>query len=137
MPPKTTPKSSAAVQVTEFIWPRATGEWVAASGTLALYLTGLVAPSLVVPGSAAWDLLADYFPGGGPSTFLWLVKRLFYIIAAAHAGEMILFDLLRLRKHGVARFSALWWKWELCVFIEGIAAWVRIGKYIARKEKLL
>ncbi|KAJ4163563.1 hypothetical protein LMH87_005284 [Akanthomyces muscarius] len=125
---------SAPVQITEYVWPRATGEWLAGGGTLALYAAGL-ASRWVVPGSALWDLLAQYFPGG-PDAFLWITRNVVFWLAAAHAAEVLLFDQLRLRRHGVPRWSALWFKWQLSVFIEGIGAWGRIGKVIAAKQGL-
>ncbi|TQV97039.1 hypothetical protein IF1G_04279 [Cordyceps javanica] len=123
------------VQITEYVWPRATGEWLAAGGTLALYAAG-VASRWAVPGSGLWALLERYFPGG-PEAFLWVARNVVFWLAAAHAAEVLLFDRLRLRRHGVPRWSAVWWKWSLSVFVEGIGAWGRVGRVIAEKQALL
>ncbi|KAM3501489.1 hypothetical protein MY10362_005512 [Beauveria mimosiformis] len=127
--------SSSPVRITEYVWPRTTVEWLSGGGTLTLYAVGL-ASRWVTPGSALWDLVARYFPGG-PDAFLWIARNVVFWLAAAHAAEVLLFDQLRLRKHGVPRWSALWWKWQLSVFIEGVGAWGRIGKVIAEKQGLL
>ncbi|ATY59690.1 hypothetical protein A9K55_003447 [Cordyceps militaris] len=127
--------ATAPVTITEYVWPRAVPEWLGGGGILALYAVG-IASRWAVPGSSLHALLERSFPGGA-DTFVWIAHNVVFWLAAAHAVEVLLFDSLRLRRHGVPRWSALWWKWELSVFIEGIGAWGRIGKVIQEKQALL
>ncbi len=124
--------NSGAVKITEYATPTLIDS-LAIGGMLALYGAGVASP-WVVPGSDIWSVLTQYFPGG-PERFLWITQNVVKWLALTHAVETILFDQLRMRKHGVPRFSALWWKWEISVFIEGIGAWRRIGNVIAQKKK--
>lgn len=125
-------RRTTTTTITEFAPPGVT-DWIAISGTLSFYALGLIAP-WIVPGSKIWNLLLEYAPIA-PERVAWLARTVGPLLALAHAFEAVLFDQLRMKKYGVARFSALWWTWELSVFVEGIGSWIRIGKVIAAKEK--
>jgi hypothetical protein len=120
-----------SITITEFARPGAI-DWVAIAAILTLYGAGVATP-WIVPGSKAWDLLKELFPGG-PEQFFWIMRNVVKWLALVHAFEAVLFDQIRMRKHGVPRWSALWWKWEISCFVEGIGAWKRIGKVIAQKQ---
>lgn len=120
------------VQVTKYVPPRAAPEWLAAGGILALYAAGLTS-GYVTPDSTFWAVLKEYVPGG-PERYLWIIRRAFAVIASSHAFEVLLFDQLRMRKHGVPRWSAVWWKWEATVFVEGIGAWKRFADFVSRQQ---
>ncbi|KAJ6779300.1 hypothetical protein PWT90_10377 [Aphanocladium album] len=126
--------TTAPVPITEYVAPRAAGEKVAALVTLALYGAGAASP-WVTPDSAAWELLATYLPGGlTPERILALTRTLVAVLAGVHGLEVLLFDQLRLKKHGVPRFSSVWWQWSLTVFVEGVGAWARFGKLVTEKS---
>lgn len=122
-----------AVTITEYVGPRGASEKVAFVVILGLYAAGLAARTVVVPGSTAFSLLVDYFPGG-PATFLRVTRGLAGGLAAVHALEALAFARLRLLSHGVPRFSKLWWQWTLSVFVEGFPVWARFGKLVAEKQ---
>lgn len=124
--------NSGAMKITEFAAP-APVDCLVIGGMLVLYGAGAISP-WVVPGSDIWKTLTEYFPGG-PERFLWITQNIVKWLAITHAVETLLFDQLRLRKYGVPRFSALWWKWEVSVFIEGIGAWKRIGQLVSQKKQ--
>lgn len=81
-----------------------------------------------------WNLLTQYFPGD-PEWVVWIGRTLVPLLALAHAGEVVMFDQLRLRRHGVRRWSRVWWMWEISCAVEGIRAWKRIDGVIADKKK--
>lgn len=122
---------STTTIITEFAAPGAI-DWIAISGMLSLYGSGLAAP-YITPGSKIWDLLLEHAPFS-PNRLVWVARTVVPLLALVHAFEAVLFDQLRMRRHGVRRWSALWWKWEFSCFVEGVGAWVRIGKVIAEKE---
>lgn len=124
---------SKPVTITKYAPPKL-ADWIAISGILALYGSGVAAP-WISPDTKIWDLLTQYFPGG-PARFLWIASTIVPVLALTHALESLLFDRFRMQKHGVPRWSALWWKWEISCFVEGIGAWKRIGEVIAKQGSL-
>lgn len=119
------------VQITAYARPRGF-DWVVFGGVLWYFFNAATLP-LVVPGSRVWDILTVVFPGG-PLWFRWIVRAIFVPVVALHLTEAVLFDRKRMQRHGVQRWSGLWWKWELSCFIEGLAAWHRIDGIIAQKK---
>jgi hypothetical protein len=87
----------------------------------------------VVPGSAPWEVLKVVFPGG-PEWFRWVVNAIFWPVMGIHLVESWLLDRWRLQKHGVARWSLLWWKWETANFFEGLTVWKRLDGLVAEKK---
>ncbi|EFQ99304.1 hypothetical protein MGYG_02316 [Nannizzia gypsea CBS 118893] len=124
--------NASAVIITEYAMPSPL-DWFQIGFILALYVAW-IASAWVTPGDATWNLLARYFPGGA-EWGLWVVRTGVSLVALAHAFEVVLFDQLRMRRHGVRRWSALWWTWEISCFMEGIRVWNRIDRVIASKKK--
>ncbi|KAF3491701.1 uncharacterized protein GIQ15_01218 [Arthroderma uncinatum] len=124
--------NASAITVTEYTMPSPL-DWFQIVFILALYGSG-VASAWITPGDNAWNLLTQYFPGG-PEWGLWFIRTLVSLVALAHALEVVLFDQWRMQKHGVRRWSTLWWMWEISCFVEGVRTWNRIDKAIADKKK--
>ncbi|KAI9901708.1 hypothetical protein N3K66_003525 [Trichothecium roseum] len=101
---------------------------------VSFYFASYAALPRIVPGTAAWDLLAAYFPGGA-GTFCWLVDTIFWPVVGIHSVEAVLFDRTRLSRYGIPRFGGLWWKWMLNVFIEGAPAFGRFEAMAQREIK--
>ncbi|KAG5924573.1 hypothetical protein E4U42_004607 [Claviceps africana] len=100
---------------------------------VAFYFLSVASLPCITPGSPLWRLLSACFPGG-PETFRWQVKILLLPVLGIHTAESLYLDLSRLRKHGVDRWSAQWWMWIVSCFFEGIMAFRRFDRVIARKK---
>lgn len=120
------------VKITKYAPPTAPDAFVLVT-LLGLYGLGASAP-WITPGTEVWGLLNQHVPGGAERV-VWVARTVVPLIVGAHLLEAIVFDILRLQRHGVPRFSALWWKWEISTFLEGMAVWKRVGKVIAAAEK--
>ncbi|PHH85571.1 hypothetical protein CDD83_233 [Cordyceps sp. RAO-2017] len=83
------------------------------------------------PGTRVWRAADALFPGGAP-LYRRLVRALCLPVLALHAAEACYFDR-RLRRHGVDRWSALWWRWASSCFVEGVMAFRRFDAVVARK----
>lgn len=119
------------VEITSYVPPQ--GADCLSFGGLLFYFCSAASLPLITPGSALWNVLAVVFPGG-PVWFRWIVRTIFVPVVLLHLFEAIMFDLRRMQRHGVQRFSGTWWLWELSCFIEGLTAWWRIDGIIARKK---
>lgn len=53
-----------------------------------------------------------------------------------HATEAFFFERRKLAKHGVARFSRLWWTWMTSVYIEGAGAFLRVDALVKEQKEL-
>lgn len=87
----------------------------------------------VTPGSAAWGTLVRW--GGGemaPIVARRVVLGAFLFALTVHVVEAVLFEKKRMQRHGVERWSGLWWKWMGCVMLEGATAWQRVDVVIER-----
>ncbi|KAG6042215.1 hypothetical protein E4U41_002558 [Claviceps citrina] len=98
-----------------------------------LYFLSVASLPWIVPGSRLWGFLAACYPGG-PETFRWLVKALMIPVVAIHVLEPLYLDLSRLRRHGVDRWSGQWCMWIVSCFFEGLMAFKRFDRVIARKK---
>ncbi|KAG5981331.1 hypothetical protein E4U55_003060 [Claviceps digitariae] len=101
--------------------------------SVAFYFLSVASLPWIAPGSPLWRLLAAYFPGG-PDTFRWLVKALILPVVGIHTLEPLYLDLSRLQKHGVDRWSVQWWMWIVSCVFEGVMAFKRFDRVIARKR---
>ncbi|EHK16752.1 uncharacterized protein TRIVIDRAFT_184116 [Trichoderma virens Gv29-8] len=119
------------IYLTEYAWPRGF-DWVPLGGVVFYYICCVGLP-WVVPGSGIWDTLEVVFPGG-PEWFLWIVRTIFWIVFGIHVVEVFLLDRWRLQKHGVPRFSRVWWAWTSNIFFEGVTTWNRLDSIIAAKR---
>jgi hypothetical protein len=87
----------------------------------------------IQPGTFVYDRILPWFPGG-PKWFLGLSRSLALPVLGIHTGEAYLLDRKKLRKYGVERGTALWWKWTLSCFIEGFGCFQRIDEVVKAKE---
>ncbi|CEJ82948.1 hypothetical protein VHEMI02986 [[Torrubiella] hemipterigena] len=128
------PPSRSALRITEFAAPK-TPDCIAIGAILFLYGAGVASASgHFAPGTALWETAERLLPGSAEK-LLWVAQKIVPWLALVHGIEAVLFDQLRMKAYGVPRFSALWWKWEISCFIEGLGSWKRIGKVIADKQK--
>jgi hypothetical protein len=124
--------NTSAIAITEYAMPSPL-DWFAIGCMLALFGTGVASP-WITPGNHIWNLLTQYFPGGA-EWVVWIGRTLVPLLALAHAGEVVMFDQLRMRRYGVRRGSRIWWMWEISCAVEGIRAWKRVDGVIAHKKK--
>lgn len=96
--------------------------------TWAIFLTR----TRIVEGTWFHDKVLPWFPGG-PAWFLWIVNLIVLPVLVIHASEATWLDMSRLRKHGVERGTALWYKWIVSCFIEGRGCFQRIDATVKRK----
>ncbi|KAF7507469.1 hypothetical protein GJ744_010400 [Endocarpon pusillum] len=61
----------------------------------------------------------------------WLITPMLGI----HVCEVVWMARTRLRRHGVERWSRLWWEWVATCFIEGLGAFQRIDGMVRDKEE--
>lgn len=88
----------------------------------------------IVPGTWFWEVPLQYWPGG-PEWFVWIAKTIALPVVVIHLVESYMLDTTRLKKHGVERGTALWWKWVFSCFIEGYGSYQRTGAIVERKRK--
>ena len=120
------------VYVTEYRVPRGL-DGLVMGAVLFYYLCWFTLP-LARPGTSVWKVLEAVFPGG-PGFYRWLVRTIFVPVVGIHVVEAVLFDRYRMRRHGVERWSRLWWIWELDCLVEGYPCWARIDSVIENKRK--
>ena len=72
-----------------------------------------------------------------PAPFLYDIRPyLFWGMVGVHGMEVGFFSFMRLARHGVRPFSAVWLAWLCSVFVEGVGAWVRFdGMVNIEKER--
>ncbi|KAL7897825.1 hypothetical protein HDV63DRAFT_375941 [Trichoderma sp. SZMC 28014] len=107
-------------------------DWAPFLGVIFYYFCAVGLPWLE-PGSIPWEMLKAVFPGG-PEGFRWLVKAIFWPVVGIHVAEAFLLDRWRLQKHSVARWSRVWWAWEITIFCEGLTSWKRFDRLVAEKK---
>lgn len=117
--------------LTEYRAPRGLGAAVFAGVTL--YAVCWATLDAVVPGTTAWRLLADYWPGG-VDVYRAVVQLLFWPVVVAHLAEAAIFDQVRMARYNVPRFSRLWFVWMLNCLVEGYPTFQRVDAVM--KEKL-
>jgi hypothetical protein len=119
------------IYVTAYQAPRFADAIVMAA--VSFYFVSFLSLPWVVPGSPVWNLLSAYFPGG-PASFRWLVKAIFFPVVGIHLVEPVVLDRTRLRKHGVDRWSGQWWMWMVSCFFEGFMVFRRFDDVVAKKR---
>jgi len=119
------------VYITEYAPPK--GFDIAVAGAVAFYFISYLALPWIQPGTAVWDLLATWFPGG-PKWYTWLVRIIVLPVLAIHLGEGFWFNRTRMAPHGVLLGSALWWKWQVGQFFDGVCSFHRVDAVIAAKK---
>lgn len=99
-----------------------------ASTSLAAQAAGYVAP-----GSKVWRALDAVVPGGA-ERYVALQRLVVVPMLAIHVGEAAWMSR-KVEKHGVERWSGLWWKWVADNFLEGFGALARFDKEVKRLTK--
>lgn len=120
------------ITVTTYVPPRP-ADWIIFVAVTFYFVSAASLPWLL-PGTTAWTLLDKGFPGGA-AMFRWLVKLIFWPVLGIHVAECYFLDRLRLKKHGVERWSATWLLWEASCFLEGLMVWKRFDILVADKQK--
>jgi hypothetical protein len=120
------------IRITEYERPQSFFQFFVLAGCL-LAFTVFSTMHMIVPGTFVYDRVLPWFPGG-PEWFLWLVNAIALPVVAIHLAEAWWLDRSRLRKHGVERGTALWWKWICSCFMEGRGCFVRIDATVKRKR---
>ena len=121
------------IKLTSYLPPRKPAHIIVFSLCAMAYIN-FATKHLMVPGTLFYDKILLWWPGG-PEAYIGLVNKVFYPMLAIHFTEAFLLDRTRLRKYGVERGSALWWKWMASVFIEGWGCWDRIAAEVKRKTQ--
>ncbi|ATY59147.1 integral membrane protein, putative [Cordyceps militaris CM01] len=120
------------IVVTTYAPPRP-GHWVILLAVTFYFVSAATLP-WTGPGSTAASLLDRGFPGGA-ALFRWLVKVIFVPVLGIHIAECYMLDRLRLSRHGVERFTGIWFLWEISCFLEGFMTWRRFDELVAEKQK--
>jgi hypothetical protein len=120
------------VRITEYEPPRKPAH-IVVFGLCVMAFTFFATKDRIVPGTWFYDNVLPWFPGG-PEWFHWTVKIVGPLTLAIHTFETWNLDRTRLRKYGVERGSALWFKWILSCYIEGFGCYQRIDATVKRKK---
>lgn len=120
------------IYVTEYHAPRGF-DWVVGGGVAFFFCNALALPWLQ-PGTTFWQVVDTLWPLGAPQ-YAWLVKAMVIPVLIIHVTECLLFDAYRMHRHSVPRWSGLYWKWQISIFMEGIGAWRRFGEMVKEKEE--
>lgn len=119
-------------RLTEYARP--SGHGAVVFGSVLLYFVCRATLHLVVPGSKAWEMIDEMWPGG-VEWYAWVVKTIFWPTVILHTGETVIFDRIRMQRYGVDRGSALWWKWMVNCWIEGVTTFKRAESVVEAKKK--
>ncbi|KAM0494399.1 hypothetical protein ACHAPB_008072 [Verticillium nonalfalfae] len=120
------------VYVTAYEPPR--GFDIVVFAAVAVYFLSYTTLAFVMPGTPFWRVLQAVFPGG-PRSYRWLVKAIFWPVLGIHLGEVWWMHRSRLVPHGVDAGSLLWWQWIGTTFFEGACAFMRLDNVVAEKRK--
>lgn len=115
--------------ISEYAGP-AGSDFIVIFGVVTVTLLTAASP-WIVPGSHAWVVLDAYIPGGAPR-FVTFIKAIFGFMFGVHLVEGYFFDR-KLQRHGVDRWSKLWWTWEHGCFWEGMFCVQRLDRLVAAK----
>ncbi|KAL1868896.1 hypothetical protein Daus18300_005732 [Diaporthe australafricana] len=121
------PQSPKPVKVTTF--PLDSPRHIASYVFGTLLMLAISRRALIAPGSVIYNAVIK--TPEAAQTAAKVQDWAFYFVVGAHAVEVPLFAALRLQKHGVPFFSALWWKWSAAVFLAGMGAWRHFGDTVA------
>ncbi|KAG7136443.1 hypothetical protein HYQ45_005995 [Verticillium longisporum] len=120
------------VYITAYEPPR--GFDIVVFAAVAVYFLSYATLAFVMPGTPFWRVLQAVFPGG-PRSYRWLVKAIFWPVVGIHLGEVWWMHRSRLVPHGVDPGSLLWWQWVGTTFFEGVCAFMRLDSVLAEKRK--
>lgn len=97
-------------------------------GLVLFYFISYASKGLIVPGSAPYEALQKFWPGGA-THYLWLQEKLFVPLLVIHGVETAVM-VYRLAGAGVGAGSGLWWKWMASCWIEGVGSHQRLSALI-------
>ena len=121
-----------AIVVTEYVPP--TG-WTLVVFVCALFGVPLLCKqSNFLPGSWLYENIFGILPDFAHFISV-LQPYVFPFVVALHACETAWMDYARLQKHGVARFTLLWWKWLLSCAVEGYGSTYRFDALVQEKTR--
>ena len=86
------------------------------------------------PGSYLYEYLLLHAPGFADWCYS-IQPLLVFLMYTIHGSETLYMTTGRLKKHSVPSFSALWWKWVLGTFVEGIGSFIRFDRMIKEEEE--
>ncbi|MCJ1280831.1 hypothetical protein MMC26_000148 [Xylographa opegraphella] len=116
-------------------YKRPKGVWIIAPFLVAGTMTAFSKRSNFEPGSFLYDYLLKSVPDF--AKFCHTIQP--YLLPGVimiHTTEAAHMASSRLDKHSVPRFGALWWKWVISTFFEGIDAFKRFDRIVADQEDL-
>ncbi|KAH6900069.1 hypothetical protein B0T10DRAFT_14459 [Thelonectria olida] len=119
------------IVITSYTPPQGFGRVV--FGSVVFYFLCVATLPYVDAESPVWPLLQAYFPGG-PEWYRWVVKTIFWPVIGIHIFECAMFDG-RLKRHGIERFTGVWWAWQLTCFFEGFPSFKRLDSVVAKKTE--
>ncbi|KZZ91413.1 hypothetical protein AAL_06649 [Moelleriella libera RCEF 2490] len=102
-------------------------------GLVVFYFFCLFSLPWFVPGTRAWKFVSTYLPFT-PEFWRWEIKFVFWPTQIVHLAENFYLDYSRLGKHGIDRWSPVWWQWIVSNYFEGIMAYRRFDRVIAAKR---
>ena len=116
-------------------YKRPKGLWIVVPFLVAGTMAAFSKRSNFEPGSLFYDYLLKFVPDF--AKFCHTIQPyLLPGILMIHTTETAHMISSRLEKHSVPRFSALWWKWVISAFFEGVGAFRRIDRIVADEEDL-
>jgi hypothetical protein len=121
----------SSIAITAYEPPRSPFH-VAVFGLCVLTFVVFGARKWIVEGTWVYDAVLPWFPGG-PRWFLGIARAIALPVVGIHLGVAYWLDKSRLRKHGIERGMALWYKWIGSCFIEGVGCFHRIDAMVKRK----
>jgi len=86
-------------------------------------------------GSFAYDNLLSRLPANWVSNMANYQRLAFWTLLILHTAEAAWLDVSRLQKHGIPRFSGLWWKWILGHLVVGFPNFGRFDALVKEKER--
>ncbi|KAI0467844.1 hypothetical protein F4859DRAFT_226661 [Xylaria cf. heliscus] len=122
------------IRIDRFAGPRGLG--LASFVGVAFYFLSAVAVAagMLHPGTAAWGFLDAYFPRGAEG-YVWVVRTIAVPVLVLHATEAAWLARTRLARYGVETGSALWFKWVLETFVEGLPAFIRFDGLVEEERR--
>ena len=80
--------------------------------------------------------IVDQVLGSGFARFSWTIQPwLITPMLVLHAAEIVYFMKYKLLKHSVNPRTSLFWKWSATTFIEGVFAFNRFDRLVAKKRE--
>jgi hypothetical protein len=120
-------KLAPSGKVTTYTGPK-TFQHRLVGGLVLFYFISYALRGHIAPGSAVYEALQKFWPGGA-THYLWLQEKIFVPVVAIHGVETAIMAY-RLSGAGVSAFSGLWFKWIASCWIEGVGSHQRLSALI-------